>query len=409
MLRPLEHLLRKSQARREWELWQRLQRSGLPIVRHIAAGERRSGGLLREAVLVTEGFPGVPLNEADNVRWPSVLALIRQMHDCGVLHRDLHPANILVQPKTGELCLVDLKGIVLKKRISRVERERNLALLRISVPIPVADNVRQLSKRIRRRAYYRRSYRCLKHNREFDTVTLNGLRWHVRLPYVNPRIGALLEDPETIRLADTPPLQCGRSSSVMVCGEFVIKRFHHRRLLSRFGEMVSSSRARRAYRKAYHLELLGIPTPHPIATATRRSLRYLSRSYLITERVDQARDLHQYLRETGHPDTEVIRHLAQMIAGLHEEGFSHSDLDASNILVDARGQCWLIDPGALRFVQYVSDARATADLRRLQRAVQLEPREYRRAAFIFLRQYLRLRGRISWTRVRRQGGRHAGQ
>jgi tRNA A-37 threonylcarbamoyl transferase component Bud32 len=409
LLRPLEYLHRKSQARREWELWQRLQQSGLPIVRHIAAGERRSGRLLHEAVLVTEGFPGVPLNEAGIVCWSSVLALIRRMHDCGVLHRDLHPANILVQPETGELCLVDLKGIVLKKRISRAEREINLALLRIAVPIPVADNVLQLSKSIRQRAYYRRSYRCLKRNREFDTITLNGLRWNVRLPFLNSQVRTLLEDPLTIRLADTTTLERGRSNSVMAYGEIVIKRFHHRRLLSRFGEMASCSRARRAYRKAYHLELLGIPTPHPIATATQRSLRNFSRSYLITGRVDQARELHRYLGETRHPDAAVIRHLAQMIAGLHEEGFSHSDLNTSNILVDAGGQCWLINLDALRFVRCVSDARAAADLRRLQRAVRLEPREYRRAAFIFLKQYLRLRGRISWTRVRGEGGRHAGQ
>lgn len=400
LFRSLECIFQKSQARREWDLWQRLRHSGLPIVRHVAMGEWRSGGRLHEAILVTEGFPGVPLDTAAQVHWPSVLVLVRRMHDCGVLHRDLHPGNILLREATGELCLVDLKGIVLRRQLSQAEKEKNLAGLRAIIPIPVTRRVQDLAKRIRKKIYARRSRRCLRTNREFETAMHNGLRWNVRLPFLNTGLISMLDNPERWRVTAMEKLKCGRSRTVVAHQGYVLKCFHHRRWLQGMSELIFSSRGRRAFKKAYHLELLGIPTPRPVATASCRSLCFLSRSYLVTERVMQGRELGQYLREVQQPHPAVIRNVAEMIAMLHEEGFSHSDLKARNILLDADHKCWLLDLDYLQFMRRVSDARAAADLKRLRQDVHLDAATAPGATFLFLRHYFRIRGRRPWPAIK---------
>jgi tRNA A-37 threonylcarbamoyl transferase component Bud32 len=255
---------------------------------------------------------------------------------------------------------------------------------------------------MRQKIYARRSRRCLKTNREFEMAKHNGRRWNVRLPFLNSGLKCLLDDPEGWRVSAVEKLKCGRSSTVIAYKELVLKSFHHRRWPQRMAEMFFSSRGRRAYQKAYHLELLGIPTPRPVATATCRSIRFLSRSYLVTERVKQGREVGQYLREVQQPQPVVIRNVAEMIARLHNEGFSHSDLKERNILLDADQKCWLLDLDSLRFMRCVSDARAAADLKRLSRAVSLDPQTARGVTFLFLRHYFRIRGRRPWPRKQRR-------
>src|SRR5688572_8585719 len=58
-LRPLKFLLKRSQAKQEWLLAAKLEKAGLPIVRHVALGERWSMHGLVESVLITEAFDGV--------------------------------------------------------------------------------------------------------------------------------------------------------------------------------------------------------------------------------------------------------------------------------------------------------------------------------------------------------------
>ena len=99
-----------------------------------------------------------------------MLAFVRQLHEHGVLQRDLHPGNILVN--ATKLRLVDLHGTELKTP-TKGEIADNLARLRMFLPIDVPPN-----KELERRFYAQRARRCLKRNRDFDRQ--GG--WHWRLP-----------------------------------------------------------------------------------------------------------------------------------------------------------------------------------------------------------------------------------
>ena len=74
-LRPLKFFFKPSQARQEWDVAQQLDALGVPGVRHVALGERWGIGL-RESVLITEGFAGVPLDEAPSADLSAVLKFI---------------------------------------------------------------------------------------------------------------------------------------------------------------------------------------------------------------------------------------------------------------------------------------------------------------------------------------------
>ena len=385
-LRPWKFLLKPSQARQEWRVAQRLEALGVPIVRHLALGERWRFGL-RESILITEGFDGRPLDEVTRPDLAAVLGFVGRLHDRGVLQRDLHPGNLLLNERTGELRLVDLHGTSIQRVVTPSEREANLAFLRIFLPIPLPAAVVGLSQRLRRDYLAHRAGRCLKHNREFEPRRLGGLRWHVRRPMLSAEAESLLGDPDGFLAAGARLLKSGRSATIGRVHGLVLKRYNLRKWLNLIKDLFRPSKARRAYRQSYHLELAGILTARPIATADRRVLGLLWSSYLLMEEVSEARHLGQWQGDSRHG----ARVLAELLARLHNEGFSHRDLKETNLVFDASDHLFLIDMEGLAHLGSVPMARAALDLARLARAAAQLPRCSRAERFRFLRVYCRLR------------------
>ena len=206
----------------------------------------------------------MPLDEAREIDPRLVLEFVERLHEHGVLHQDLHPGNLLVKRTPLELRLIDLHGVAVKARLTPAERARNLALLRIGFPIPVSREVQSLSAVLRRELLHQRSKRCFWRNREFDRRRLGGLIWHVRLPFLNPAVEGVLSDPDGFLKSRAHILKPGRTSTVGRADGVVLKRFNLRKVLSLAKDLARASRARRAYRQSYHLELLGIPTARSI-------------------------------------------------------------------------------------------------------------------------------------------------
>src|SRR5688572_30638936 len=83
MLRPLKFLLKRSQAKQEWLLATKLEKAGVPIVRHVALGETWSARGLVESVLITEAFDGVPIELRHAEHFPRVVDFVGQMARAG--------------------------------------------------------------------------------------------------------------------------------------------------------------------------------------------------------------------------------------------------------------------------------------------------------------------------------------
>jgi len=390
-LRPLKFLFKSSQARQEWELALRCESRGVPIVRHLALGERWGANGLQESILVTEGFDGVPLDELAGVDPDAILKFVERLHDCGVLHEDLHPGNLLVRRAPFELRLVDLHGAKVQDRVREEERKQNLALLHASFPIPVSPEVRGLSAQVRQRLLFERSRRCLLRNREFARKRIAGLEWQVRVPFLSGAAQRILDDPDGFLKLRAQILKPGRTSTVGKADGLVLKRFNFRKLLNLVKDLGRHSRARRAYRHAYHLELLGLPTARAIATADRRVGGSLLRSYFLMEEIAGAVDLGVYLATGREPERAVIEQAARLVGRLHEEGFSHRDLKETNLVLGADGTLYLLDLDGLAFLKRVVERRAALDLLRLARGVRAYPGVTRRHRVEFLLKYCRVR------------------
>jgi tRNA A-37 threonylcarbamoyl transferase component Bud32 len=391
-LRPLKFLFKKTQARREWELAQQLEARHIPIVRHVALGERRVWSGVLESILVTEGFDGLPIKDKPGVDLASVLQFVQGMHDQGVLQVDLHPGNLLVRPQPFEVRLVDLHGIQILTRVSEEQRASNLALLRLYVPIPVSREIVQLSKRKRQELFRQRSARWVRRNRDFDSMRVGQLKWRTRLSFVNEKARRIMAAPDAFLDSGAKLLKNGRSSTVGKGDGFVLKRYNFKKAENLIKDIFRPSRASRAFRTAYHLELLGIPTARPIASADKRMLGLPARSYFLMEEIVGAVDLGTYLRDGGQPDTDLVHQLARFVAKLHNEGFSHRDLKQTNLLLDGDRKIRLIDLDGVKFVWRVPEDRCAADLVRLAEGMQKFPAVTSRCRFLFLLAYGRARG-----------------
>ena len=404
-LRPLKYFFKPSEARNEWRLAQEYTARGIPLVRHLALGERRGAFGLYESLLITAGFAGEPLSRSGHDQRPDVQhalgKLLRLMHDKGVLQPDLHH-NILVRVDPVELCRIDVDRGELKPALTDDECIANLAWLHTSVPLSdefftaygatpdFAERVREMSAVMTKSHRVRQARRALGTNLRFQRQHHGNLAWWVRLDFLNDKLRTLLTDPDGALASGRRMFKSGpnRQATIGAFDGLVLKRFNQKNRWNYLKDLFRPSRAYRAYQRAYHLELLGIATPRPIAAAERRMSRILLNSYLVTEEIVGATDL----RRAETLDVEVARNAGHLIGQLHAAGFSHGDLKETNIVWDAAGKVYILDLDALDYVKEIAPELAAENLRRLARGAtqsKLVTEAHRKA---FLKGYFETRG-----------------
>jgi len=390
-LRSWKFFFKPTQARQEWDVAQQLEARKIAIVRHVALGERRTWSGVQESILITEGFDGVEVDQVKDIAPEAILKFVETMHERGAVQEDLHLANLLVRRNPFELRLVDLHGTRVCDAPSRDERQRNLALLRVFLPVHVSPEIEAQSRELRKHLLHERSRRCLRSNRDFARQRHGNLKWQVRLGFLNGAIHRVLQAPDAFLASRATLLKAGQTSTVGLADGLVLKRFNFRKAGNLLKDLFRASKARRAFRKAYHLELTGVPTARSIATADRRIGGLQAQSYLLMEEIPGAVDLAKYFRAGGQPQPRLIRDAARLIAKLHDEGFSHRDLKESNLVLGGDGGLYLIDLDGMTFLQNVSEDRAALDLARLARGVARYPGILKPERFLFLLTYCRSR------------------
>ena len=270
-LAPLAYFIRDSKSRREWKQAPQFQARGVAVAPHLAHGERWGWYGLRESVLITEGLPGyvslLAARDATNPEFQSALGrFLRQMHEAGILYLDISAKNVLYSADEHAFCLIDIDKVQLCPTLDEQQRVAHLATFRSRFALTPAfyDGYGNEFSRhaveidqqaaARRRARVARFARiCLRHSHEVIRKQIGGLKWHIRRAYLDEALERVLRDPDS---------HAGDHHG------FVVDRLAFRS-------------GKKAYRRAYGIELMNGSAPRPVAAADKRVLGVVVRGYFV--------------------------------------------------------------------------------------------------------------------------------
>ncbi|MCX7701682.1 MAG: lipopolysaccharide kinase InaA family protein [Gemmataceae bacterium] len=354
---------------------------------------------------------------------------LAKVHVAGLRHDDLHPGNILVQLQadgTRRFLLLDLGAARWGVPLSRRETIRNLALLNRWFVLRTHRTDRRrcwgayVAERARlqpdwqptptmpaqieaqadagnHRLWKKWAYRCLRSNRRFEHHSVpSGEVFRVSdFPWL---------EEVSAWCGPTPPitakavLKHSPSSWVAVLDlgtaggrrAVIVKWMRGRGRWRRILDAVMPSPDRRAWMNGHRLRDCLVPTPRPLLLYRSSDGRG---SILLTDYLDRAIPLPEALFTT--PPTlrrQRIEAVARLIRTIHQRGWVHRDLKASNLLwnVDSAGQeiPWIIDlAGAWRPIR-ISHARRYQNLARLNASFLRSATLTRTDRLRFLRTYL---------------------
>lgn len=141
----------------------------------------------------------------------------------------------------------------------------------------------------------------------------------------------------------------------------VIKRHIRRKPVAALWDCFRKSRSLRAWRMSFAMLHRGLPVAQPLAVLERRIGPYLSDSIFITEEVRPSFNLRFFITSIlpvipepqRRPIKRVLIHqLATLLRRMHQNGFAHRDMKATNILIYNMHSYYSdqINPASLRVV-----------------------------------------------------------
>jgi len=201
--------------------------------------------------------------------------------------------------------------------------------------------------------------------------------------------------------------------SLIVAGELPLsdgpvrvacKRYRPRNGWKAFCGLFRPSRARRAWKLGRGLLAREIATARPLAICEIRRSWFRRTSYLFTEWIEAAENLHLYgWRLAGCPMHQRLQFaarcaesLGRLLGRMHAQHIAHRDLKGANLLVaqrtgaegDVLTATYLIDLDGVRIRRHLSPARRAANLARLAAGLQAHPWVSRTLCCRFLRAYV---------------------
>ena len=236
--------------------------------------------------------------------------------------------------------------------------------------------------------------RCFQRNRDFKTVQAGGMVWQVRRELFRDSHKVVLDDPDSFLQPGAKLLKNGRGTTVAgTPGAAVLKRFNLKKYSTIVKNQFAASKARRAFQKAYHLEIIGIRTPRVVAFSDRATLGVVHRSYLLMEQVpdvvEGAEAIRKWNGERHETRRQAIAQAGALVGRLHGSGFANRDLKSSNMLATPSGDVWLIDLDGVQHAGRVSEEVRVKNLRRIVRDLPSYGDLSLKDSMHFLRSYIR--------------------
>ena len=223
-----------------------------------------------------------------------------------------------------------------------------------------------------------------------------------RADALDEMLNAVLKNPDFF--LDNPASQFKSSRNVTVAriprdGKtgWVLRRLNYGKPLHQLRDFFRPSRARRAFWSGLRLEQAGVATARVLAVCEVRRLGWPKRAYLLTEEIPRALTLSELLKEKILSRTALLN-LADVVARLHDSGFSQRDLKATNVLFDDQLRAHLIDLDGVQYQGQVSQDRVVADLVCLARNFADLSQILKWRGGRFLQRYCQQRGQVETWR-----------
>lgn len=179
-----------------------------------------------------------------------------------------------------------------------------------------------------------------------------------------------------------------------------VKQYRPRTLWKALWAIFRGAKAMQNWQKAEHLLARGIATPRPLLACRPRGWRASGTSFLATQWVEGAENLHLFAwRIAARPLAVRLRAaarcaetLGRLLGRLHAAGGVHRDLKAANLLVVENGSVatvYLVDLDGLQTGQQIRFRRRARDLARLAAGLAAHAWVTRPICLRFLHAYLR--------------------
>ncbi len=386
----LKYLVVPSRATAEWRAARALVAAGLPSVRAVMTGEKRRAGFLADGCFASEEIPGgmdlVPYihehlwdgGETAETRRHDLLdglaRLVREFHDRGFRHHDLHGGNLLVTGEPGEsrIHFIDLHTVKIGGAVAAATRRRNLAKLMLSLTTGTREGdflrfltayegsepsiggaaaaLESIAPRIEaleRRRVISRTKRCRRRSSSFDLARRGPYRVIRRREVDVDRLLELLPAHDASMAAGGPAvLKDSHRSAIsrQAIGDrpVVVKETRCRGKVDALKNLFRPARGLASWVNGNGLNVRKARAATPLAVIAERCGPLTCRTWLVMEDlVDWTRlDLFALARYAGPLDAErreekrrLVRAFGGFVANLHRREIYHGDLKAVNAFV----------------------------------------------------------------------------
>ena len=393
----IKHLFIPTKARTEWEVGNALLSKDINTALPLAILEGKSSvNIVTETVTNSEelmefcqanyeGSMSAEKESEKRILLDKLAVFIRDIHEKGFCHYDLHTGNILIKFRKEQnvseydLYLMDLHRVKIFKSVSSSKRMLNLAQIfnSLSSIMTNADKlnfvrsygcndlgsitdddklVRQIDKQssvIRNIHYRSRLKRCLKESSIFSRKIIASMKMFFRKGYDTDSLYELIEKHNSALVNDDNAVTMKRDSKTAltrhafkekVVQNVVVKQYRVSCPGCLVKNILRGSAGRKAWVAGNGLRVYGLNTPLPLALCEKKISGITTGSYLIMEEVRDSLEMDRYIlknfsnRKNLKKKSELIRVFAKSLGEMHSHNIFHHDLKTCNIMVKEKGK-----------------------------------------------------------------------
>ena len=286
---------------------------------------------------------------------------LAKQHIHGILQKDLHLGNFLIQDK--QVYLIDAARIKFQEgEIGFRKSISQLAILAAWLPENQIHSIKKMCREYfktrnwvfkksddiafqkmltaqRKRILRKGLKKCLRTNKRHLKIKDKDYIAEFNRDFCNEskmtefidKVDSLIETGQTIKEGKTSDV----SSSRWADKDIVIKRYNHIGFIHSLRHTLKRSRACRCWLHGHRLEMLDIDTPKPLAYIEQRKRLLVWKSYLITE-YTCGTNLKEFLKDNSNNNEERTRVTHNVLATLEKlwnYRITHGDLKHTNILI----------------------------------------------------------------------------